>query len=133
MADSSLRHVFVYGTLRRGESNDINRLQPIPRFLGMARVHGTMFHLGRYPGVILGGHGLVLGEVYEISQTLERQLDRIEEVEPQQTGEYARRDVVVSVAGRELNCLVYEINPLYVRGKPMIASGDWVNDGAPRM
>lgn len=132
MAEPSSRLVLVYGTLRRGQANDINRLQPPPRFLGRSSVCGTMFHLGRYPGVVLGGEGVVVGEVYEISQALERQLDFIEEVYPQQTGEYVRREVRVSVAGRERNCLVYEINPSRAVGKTLIASGDWVLDGAAR-
>ena len=39
-------HVFVYGTLRRGEANDINRLRPPPRYLGQARTRGTLYALG---------------------------------------------------------------------------------------
>jgi gamma-glutamylcyclotransferase (GGCT)/AIG2-like uncharacterized protein YtfP len=126
MHGSGSRYVFVYGTLRRGAANDINRLQPVPRFLGTAYIHGTMYDLGAYPGVLLGGERTVLGEVYEISPTLEQQLDAIEEVYPQQTGEYLRREVPVSLAGRELSCLVYEINPLQVHAKPVVAGGDWV-------
>lgn len=121
-----LRHVFVYGTLRRGEANDINRLQPAPRFVGTARLQGEMYHLGRYPGVILGGADWVDGEVYAITPELERQLDIIEEVYPQQTDEYVKREVVVPVEGEMLMCLVYEINPRYTQGLPRIAMGDWV-------
>lgn len=122
----SLRHVFVYGTLRRGEANDINRLQPTPRFVGAARIQGEMFHLGRYPGVVLGSPGWVVGEVYAITPALEQQLDVIEEVYPQQTDEYVKREVPVPVDGKVLMCLVYEINPHYTKGRPRIATGDWV-------
>lgn len=122
----SLRHVFVYGTLRRGEANDINQLQPAPRFIGAARLQGEMYHLGRYPGVILGGSDWVVGEVYAITPELERQLDVIEEVYPQQADEYAKREVPVQVEDRMVVCLVYEINPRYARGCPRIALGDWV-------
>jgi len=122
----SHRHVFVYGTLRRGEANDINRLQPSPRFVGTARLQGEMYRLGRYPGVILGGADWVVGEVYAITPELERQLDIIEEVYPQQTDEYVKREVVVPVEGEMLMCLVYEINPRYTQGLPRIAMGDWV-------
>ena len=122
------RHVFVYGTLRRGDDNDINRLQPAPRFVGMAQVAGRMFHLGRYPGVLLGGDALVQGEVYAISAALERVLDEIEELYPQQTNEYFKREIKVQVHGQDLACIVYEINAEYVQGKPMIGSGDWCND-----
>lgn len=119
-------HVFVYGTLRRGEANDINRLQPAPRPLGTARIRGALYDLGPYPGVILGGEGWVLGEVYAITPELERQLDVIEEVAPVASGEYARRHLLVDVAGQSLRCLVYETHPARVRGHALISSGDWL-------
>ncbi len=125
---SATRHAFVYGTLRRGDDNDINRLQPTPVFVGEARIKGRMYHLGRYPGVLLGGPHDVAGEVYAISAELERVLDEIEELYPQQTNEYFKREIAVDVAGRQLRCIVYEINPSVVQGKPLIASGDWVRD-----
>lgn len=120
------RHVFVYGTLRRGDDNDITRLNPAPRWVGEARTAGTMYHFGRYPGVLLGGAGQVMGEVYEISPALERVLDEIEELYPQQTNEYFKRNISVEVDGRAMDCIVYEINAALVAGKPVIASGDWV-------
>ena len=125
-AAAAERHVFVYGTLRRGGANDINRLVPAPRFVGHARLSGTLHHLGAYPGLVLGGTTQVLGEIYAIEAALEPVLDRIEEVYPQNSDEYAKREVPVAVAGRELSCLVYEINPAYVRGRPVVQSGDWL-------
>jgi gamma-glutamylcyclotransferase (GGCT)/AIG2-like uncharacterized protein YtfP len=124
------RHVFVYGTLRKGEERDINRLQPAPQWVGRARVAGAMHHLGSYPGLVLGAPGTVHGEVYAVSPELERVLDEIEEVWPQQTGEYAKREVAVQMeqgdAARELLCVLYEIAPERTQGKPVIDSGDWV-------
>lgn len=122
------RFVFVYGTLRRGDDNDINRLSPAPVFVGNAVVRGQLFHLGRYPGMLLGGDKDVVGEVYAITPALERTLDEIEELYPQQTDEYFKRDISVRVEGQTLPCIVYEINPRYTAGKPMIQSGDWVKD-----
>lgn len=118
-------HVFVYGTLRRGEVNDITRLRPAPRFLGAARVRGALYNLGPYPGVILGTEGWVHGEVYAIRPELERQLDVIEGVAPVPSGEYVRRHLDIDIDGRTLRCLVYEIAPTRVQGCPRIASGDW--------
>jgi gamma-glutamylcyclotransferase (GGCT)/AIG2-like uncharacterized protein YtfP len=140
MPSPSTRHVFVYGTLRKGEERDINRLQPAPQWVGRAHVAGVMHHLGRYPGLVLGAPGKVHGEVYAVSPELERVLDEIEEVWPQQTGEYAKREVVVQLeqgvavpapegahgAMRELLCVLYEIAPERTEGKPVIAGGDWV-------
>ncbi|MGE3346326.1 MAG: gamma-glutamylcyclotransferase [Ramlibacter sp.] len=124
----SARHVFVYGTLRRGDDNDITRLRPEPRWVGPARIKGVMYHFGRYPGVALGGADDVVGEVYEISPALEAVLDEIEEVYPQQTNEYAKRVIGVDVQGRRVECIVYEINPDRLGGRARIASGDWVKD-----
>jgi gamma-glutamylcyclotransferase (GGCT)/AIG2-like uncharacterized protein YtfP len=121
-------HVFVYGTLRRGDDNDITQLTPAPRFIGTATIHGTMHHLGAYPGVVLGGAGRVVGEVYAIAPALERQLDEIEALYPQQTDEYFKRHIPIEVQGQRLMCIVYEINPRYIEGMRTILSGDWVRD-----
>ncbi len=124
----AIRHVFVYGTLRRGDDNDITRLQPAPRFVGRARIAGSMFHLGGYPGVTLGGTGVIEGEVYAIGQALEQVLDGIESEYPAQVDEYYKRDIQVQVNGETLDCIVYEINAAFTQAKPQIQSGDWVKD-----
>ncbi len=123
------RYVFVYGTLRAGESNDINRLLPAPRYIGPAHTDGALYDLGSYPGARLrvgGGAGAALrGDVYAIEPALEQVLDTIEGIYPVDTHEYAKRDITVRCCGEELGCLVYEIAPNRVRGMPPIASGDW--------
>ncbi len=119
---------FVYGTLRRGDDNDITCLSPAPQFIGNASITGTMYHLGGYPGVSLGGSGQIVGEVYAVSAELEKTLDAIESEYPAQPDEYAKRAIRVQVAGQFCNCWVYEINPNYTLSKPIIASGDWVKD-----
>lgn len=120
------RYVFVYGTLRRGQERDIHRLQPAPVFMGLGKIHGTLYDLGSYPGVRLGGLNWVQGEVYQITPELERQLDEIEEVWPQQSGEYVRREVVVQCAGAVLDCLVFEAAEVRTFGRAVIESGDWM-------
>ena len=130
----SARHVFVYGTLRRGDDNDITRLLPLPQYVGEAVIAGVMYHLGAYPGVILtqlvagqeGAKGQIIGEVYAIQPALEAKLDEIEMIYPQQRDEYFKRDIQVTVGGQQLDCIVYEINPAYVTDRPVIGSGDWV-------
>ena len=74
-----------------------------------------------------GGLEWVQGEVYQITPELERKLDEIEEVWPQQTGEYARCEVLVQCAEQALVCLVYEAALLRTLGLRVIESGDWVN------
>ena len=137
------RHVFVYGTLRQGEVRDITRLLPAPRWVGYARVSGVLYHLGAYPGVVLREPGWIRGEVYEISPELERLLDEIEDVWPQESGEYSKREIVVRIdAGAipdtglqgsqpaetalEVACIVYEIAPDRIVGMPVKRCGDWV-------
>ena len=124
----SVRHVFVYGTLRQGEARDINRLLPAPRLLGNARVAGTLYHLGAYPGLVLGASGPVHGEVYEISGELERLLDEIEEVWPQPSGEYCKREQLVRLDenAEDILCVVYELAADRVPGMPVIVCGDWI-------
>lgn len=131
-AETLLRHVFVYGTLRRGEQRDINRLLPAPVWVGPGHVVGTLYDLGSYPGLVLGAGSTVLGEIYQVTAALERQLDEIEEVWPQDSGEYTRSHVSVALqaepagGGQEQVCLVYAVNPARTEGKPVIAGGDWV-------
>jgi gamma-glutamylcyclotransferase (GGCT)/AIG2-like uncharacterized protein YtfP len=139
-----VRHVFVYGTLRRGQERDITCLQPAPRWVGPARVPGVLYCLSAYPGVVLGATtGWVQGEVYEISPELERQLDEIEGVWPQQSAEYCKRELAVQLddkvypdagesdaaAGEiraEVICIVYEIARERIVEMPVISGGDWV-------
>ena len=111
------RHVFVYGTLRAGGSNDIARWQPAPQFVGAADIAGTLYDLGAYPGARLGGTARLHGEVYRIEPELESQLDRLEGVQPDGQGEYLKREVRVRVGGRALACLVYEIHPQRLPGR----------------
>lgn len=138
------RHVFVYGTLCRGELRDINLLRPAAVFIGHATLPGLMYDLGHYPGVVLqdDGDGLALvhGEVYAIGAELEQMLDEIEEVWPQQTGEYSKRDAVATLLQQqsgpnqklgaggvvEVLCFLYEVDASRILGRPEITSGNWV-------
>ena len=121
-----LRCVFVYGTLRQGGSNDITRLRPAPRFVGMGRLAGALYHLGAYPGLLLGGAVDVVGEVYAIEPVLEQRLDEIEEISGSPYDEYFKREVTLDVDGRSVDCLVYEINPVRVTPAARIEGGDWM-------
>ena len=139
------RHVFVYGTLRRGEQRDINLLRPQPRWVGLGSIRGALYDLGTYPGVVLdagaveGAGSVVRGEVYAIAPSLEQVLDEIEEVWPQQSGEYSKREVPVTLDGSPADlprhetclphiviCLLYDIDAARSEGRFLIAGGDWV-------
>ncbi len=131
--DLAARHVFVYGTLRVGDSNDITRLSPAPQYVGPSQIAGIMYHLGNYPGVVLtdAAQVSIVGEVYAIEPALEVVLDEIEMIYPQERDEYYKRQVIVQVGTQQLSCLFYEINPAYTVGKPVIAGGDWVKNRVP--
>jgi gamma-glutamylcyclotransferase (GGCT)/AIG2-like uncharacterized protein YtfP len=120
-------HVFVYGTLRRGESNDINLLEPQPTYIGAADIEGTLYCLGWYPGLSVQPGSLVKGEVYRISPALEIRLDEIEGLLPEPNGEYLKRIRNVRLSGGGcLECLVYEIEPsALVEPRQVIEHGDW--------
>ncbi len=140
--------VFVYGTLRRGAANDINRLRPAPRFLGLAQANGTLSDLGAYPGMVRFGAGREVGEVYAIAPELESQLDAIEAAPPSLPDDYVKRRVMVCMENHTENridapleeswatgvdidkgnvpCLMYEIHPRCVDGMPVIEGGDWL-------
>ncbi|WP_444812912.1 gamma-glutamylcyclotransferase family protein [Variovorax fucosicus] len=122
---SAPRHVFVYGTLRAGGSNDIARLRPPPERVGDGAIAGTLYDLGAYPGAVLGGAGRVHGEIYRITPEVEAALDRLEEVVDDGSGEYIKRELLVVVNAVRLQCLVYEVHPDRVHDRPVIASGDW--------
>jgi len=123
-------HVFVYGTLRRGGRNDIARYRPAPVWVGDACISGTLYDLGAYPGVVLGGAGRVKGEVYVVEPAVEAALDVLEEVADDDSGEYIKRQVRVDVGGQWLDCLVYEIHPARIVGRRVIESGDWIAHAA---
>jgi gamma-glutamylcyclotransferase (GGCT)/AIG2-like uncharacterized protein YtfP len=128
MPEAPSRHVFVYGTLRRGGRNDINRLRPAPEYVGMGEVQGVLYHLDWYPGLTLGGEEAVtvVGEVYRIAPELEAVLDRIEQIVPGADSEYFKREVDVTVEARVITCLLYEINASRIRGRQVIGHGDWI-------
>jgi gamma-glutamylcyclotransferase (GGCT)/AIG2-like uncharacterized protein YtfP len=128
MPEAPERHVFVYGTLRRGGRNDINRLAPAPEYVGMGEVRGVLYHLDWYPGLTLGGEEAVtvVGEVYRITMELEAILDGIEQIIPGAHSEYLKREVEIAVEGRHVACLLYEINPLHVRERQPMGHGDWI-------
>ena len=125
----SSRLVFVYGTLRRGECNDIARYAPAPVFVGAGEARGTLYDLGPYPGALFDGAGRLVGEVYHVTPAVETALDRLEGVQDDGQGEYLRRDIQVQMGEQRLSCLAYEINARHVRHARRIVSGDWLRRG----
>lgn len=127
-----MQNVFVYGTLRAGEINDIGMAAArhhiaTPVLVGTTTVRGHLFDFGRYPGLVPDVGGVhVQGDVYEISDELVAVLDEIEEVYPGVEGLFLPRHVTVDVDGTALTCRYYPVQRDAVKGLPEIRGGDWV-------
>lgn len=67
--------LFVYGTLRRGES--AAHLLEGARYVGKACIQGRVIQSAGYPGLV-GGEDLVGGELYEAPVALFEALDQYE-------------------------------------------------------
>ena len=124
-------HVAVYGTLRAGGINDIARLQPGIVCRGRTQLTGSLFDLGCYPGLSLNGTQTVLAEVYPMDAALERAMDRIEGLWPEDLGEYAKRILTLPVmliqgSQQSITVLVYEALPATVSAAPQLAVSDWL-------
>lgn len=124
-------HVAVYGTLRGGGSNDIRRFQPGIACVGTTWLQGSLWDMGQWPGLQLDGSGAVLAEVYPLHAALEQQLDRLEDIWPQDLGQYrkqVRSQVVQQGDGQAVirRILVYEALPTALVDCPRVPAGDWL-------
>lgn len=123
--------LFVYGTLRRGGSNDIARIAPDARFSGLARVRGCLYDVnGRWPSLVLNATaGWVSGEVYEVPPHAWAALDALEDpVTPQRPdGAYFKASAPVETAsGVQQQVTLYTANPATTQLTCLIAEGDWI-------
>jgi gamma-glutamylcyclotransferase (GGCT)/AIG2-like uncharacterized protein YtfP len=124
--------VFVYGTLRAGEANDLNaaaRRHGIaePSLVGTATVAGRLYDFGAYPGLVLDpAAGPVTGDVYEVVDALLPVLDEIEEVYPGRASLFMREEQPVHGAAGPVACLLYPVADSEVAGLPPVPGGDWV-------
>ncbi|WP_118179156.1 gamma-glutamylcyclotransferase family protein [Paraburkholderia phosphatilytica] len=128
-----MQNVFVYGTLRAGEINDIREAAARhdieePTLIGSTAVRGRLFDFGAYPGLVVDDEtGIeVRGDVYEIDDALVAVLDEIEEIYPGVEGLFRAHEVTVDVDGDAVTCRFYPVGKDAVRGLPEIGGGDWV-------
>ncbi|WP_455282658.1 gamma-glutamylcyclotransferase family protein [Cupriavidus necator] len=124
--------VFVYGTLRAGEVNDLNAAAQrhgiaLPTLLGTATVAGRLYDFGSYPGLVLDDTaGPVVGDIYDVADALVPVLDEIEEVYPGQATLFVREERAVLLEGRPETCLLYPVGDSAVATLPRVEGGDWV-------
>jgi gamma-glutamylcyclotransferase (GGCT)/AIG2-like uncharacterized protein YtfP len=126
--------LFVYGTLRHGESRAARLEKHHPFETGKGVIHGSiagrLVDLGDYPGLLVSGDRSqrAFGEIYTFAD-LDSVFDDLDQVEDFQgyddlSGEYVRAIVRVDLDGRERVAWTY----LYRgddTGKRIIESGDW--------
>lgn len=116
--------IFVYGSLRRGES--YHHLLETAIFEAPARTPAryVLLDLGWYPGLITGGTTAITGEVFTVSDALRAQLDRYED-----HPHLFERQVIVLEDGSEAEAYVYVAGvPPHARPVP---SGDWCRRAKP--
>lgn len=113
-----MKHVFVYGTLLRGEPNHsvlasakfIRAAQTVPAF--------RLVNLGAFPGLVWGGETAVHGEVWEVDDVTLSRLDRLEGHPT-----LFQRSAIVLADGVCIDAYLYPARNL--RSAPEIPSGSW--------
>ena len=114
--------VFVYGTLRRGSVRAMSSRFPRSRFVADAKVSGSLYDLGAYPGLLLDeSNSLVIGEVYEVDDEILNELDDFEAA-----SNYRRKQVEISLGTRTRTAWIYEPDPEFYSLRTLIRSGDWI-------
>jgi gamma-glutamylcyclotransferase (GGCT)/AIG2-like uncharacterized protein YtfP len=114
--------VFVYGTLRRGGAGAMSLRFPDSKFIANAKVSGSLYDLGAYPGLLLNeSNSLVTGEVYEVDEETLKKLDDFEAA-----SSYRRKQDEISLGAQHKVCWIYEPNPEFYSLRELITSGDWV-------
>jgi gamma-glutamylcyclotransferase (GGCT)/AIG2-like uncharacterized protein YtfP len=117
--------LFVYGTLRVGESADLSA-NTLGEYLGEDCINGLIYNLGWYPGVVTQsmafdpGKPAVRGDVFRIGcDSMVGQLDSYE-------GYPNLYDRIETMTAGGLHVWVYTYNH-DVNPDNLIASGDWKN------
>ena len=114
--------VFVYGTLRRGGARAMSIIFPNSKFIADAKVSGSLYDLGAYPGLLLNeSNSLVIGEVYEVDDETLSKLDDLES-----SSHYWRKQVKISLGNQSRKCWIYAPNPEAFSRRTLITSGDWL-------
>jgi gamma-glutamylcyclotransferase (GGCT)/AIG2-like uncharacterized protein YtfP len=113
-----IARVLVYGSLLSGEPN--HRLLAHATLVGAARTQAgfTLYDLGAFPGMVAGGDGAILGEVYEVDASTLARLDALES----HPSWYCRTPISLA-DGSAVEA--YLLTPRHVVGRPLVASGDW--------
>ncbi len=123
--DSQL--VFIYGTLRRGGSNDFRMAGA--EFITRGTITGRMYRIDWYPGLVLDeAGGEIHGEVYAVGPELLSALDVFEGLSAgeMQGSEYRRtQTTVIQKNSYVLTAWVWEWLGVTEESQ-RISAGDWL-------
>jgi gamma-glutamylcyclotransferase (GGCT)/AIG2-like uncharacterized protein YtfP len=112
----------VYGSLRRGNPHPMSVRFPEAKFVAEAKVTGTLYDLGAYPGMQTSQSiSLVTGEVYEVDDAT---LDEMDEFET--SSHYLRKQIEIFLGAARKTGWVYEPDPKHYDFETLISSGDWI-------
>ncbi|MCA1058567.1 gamma-glutamylcyclotransferase [Rossellomorea aquimaris] len=117
-------YVFVYGTLRRHESNH-TLLKEASLVREQAWIKGVLYETNRGYPALREGEGTVYGEVYKINSDILSKVDELEEfLEGRENNLYIRKLKKIETDTAELEAFVYfsENEALF---QEEIPSGDW--------
>ena len=121
--------LFVYGTLRLGQGPEGLRewLADLPR-TAPAWVSGSLIDLGDYPGALLEGDGVIVGELVALPADRLPVLDRYEGFDPDRPeGSLFVREVTEArlADGEPRTCWIYRYAQA-TAGRRVVPGGDWL-------
>lgn len=121
--------IAVYGTLRRGGSN--NHLMRGSNYLRQSKITGAFYHLGWFPGLCLTGPRdyrarPVVVDIYDVPEGDIPALDRYEGFVPGKPDQSLfNRVTATTVDGEEVNVYVYNYD---LSDDYLCNSGDWFDE-----
>ncbi|KOS27358.1 branched-chain alpha-keto acid dehydrogenase [Bacillus anthracis] len=121
-----MHHIFVYGTLRKEQSN-AHFMQGAICIADEAWTYGKLFDTNEgYSAMTYSNEEKVYGEVYEVNDDILHKLDELEEYTGNaETDLYERITQIVFDGDREIEAYVYIAHDKNML-KKVIISGDWL-------
>jgi gamma-glutamylcyclotransferase (GGCT)/AIG2-like uncharacterized protein YtfP len=121
-------HVFVYGTLKKGEGNHRVMEAAKGKFMECASIEAKLFNLGYYPAVAINRTGETQGEVYQVdTEEGLRILDNLEGYPHYYNRSKVRTLHCSPGYGREVWVYHMDGEHLEAIGAEEIESGEWKN------
>ncbi|MBJ8052907.1 gamma-glutamylcyclotransferase [Bacillus cereus] len=121
-----MHHVFVYGTLRKEQTND-HYMQGATCIADVAWTYGKLFDTNEgYPAMICSNEEKIYGEVFEVNSDVLQKLDELEEYTGNAESDlYDRITQTIYFGDIEIHAYVYVAQDREML-KKVIISGDWV-------